>query len=99
MIVHLLPGAIGDIESIADCLGRDNPVLAMTIIRELQEKCMSLANMPLAFPLVSRCGHYDIRHRVHGNDQIFYRVVHADERIDIVHVLHGSRNYAEILYL
>jgi plasmid stabilization system protein ParE len=40
-----------------------------------------------------------VRHRVHGNYQIFYRVLgQPTERIDVIHVLHGARDFAAILF-
>ena len=98
MIVHLLPEAIVDLETIGDYIAQDNPRRAVTFIQELRDKCLSLADMPLAFPVVPRYERYGIRHRVYGNYQIFYRVIESDDRIDVVHILHSARNYAAILF-
>ncbi len=98
MIVHLLPEAIADLETVGDYIALDNPRRAVTFIQELRDKCLSLADMPYAFPVVPRYERFGIRHRVYGNYQIFYRVVESDERIDIVHILHSARNYAAILF-
>ncbi|AJP56679.1 plasmid stabilization protein [Pandoraea vervacti] len=98
MIVHLLPEAIVDLETVGDYIALDNPRRAVTFIQELRDKCLSLADMPYAFPVVPRYERFGIRHRVYGNYQIFYRVVESDERIDIVHILHSARNYAAILF-
>jgi plasmid stabilization system protein ParE len=55
--------------------------------------------MALAFPVVPRYEDCGVRHRVHGNYQIFYRIVgQPAERIDVIHVLHGARNYGAILF-
>ncbi len=98
MIVHLLPEAIVDLETVGDYIALDIPRRAVTFIQELRDKCLSLADMPYAFPVVPRYERFGIRHRVYGNYQIFYRVVESDERIDIVHILHSARNYAAILF-
>ncbi|AJC17995.1 type II toxin-antitoxin system RelE/ParE family toxin [Pandoraea sputorum] len=98
MIVHLLPEAIVDLENVGDYIALDNPRRAVTFIQELRDKCLSLADMPYAFPIVPRYERFGIRHRIYGNYQIFYRVVESDERIDIVHILHSARNYAAILF-
>ncbi|VVE42462.1 plasmid stabilization protein [Pandoraea horticolens] len=98
MIVHLLPEAILDLETIGDYIAQDNPRRAVTFIQELRDKCLSLADMPLAFPVVPRYERYGIHHRVYGNYQIFYRVIESDDRIDVVHTLHSARNYAAILF-
>ncbi|UVA80748.1 type II toxin-antitoxin system RelE/ParE family toxin [Pandoraea commovens] len=98
MIVHLLPEAIVDLETVGDYIALDNPRRAVAFIQELRDRCLSLADMPYAFPVVPRYERFGIRHRVYGNYQIFYRVVESDERIDIVHILHSARNYAAILF-
>ena len=59
---------------------------------------MTLADMPLFFPLIPRYEERRIRHRVHGNYQIFYRVVEADDRIDVLRILNSRRDYLSILF-
>ncbi|SAL07921.1 plasmid stabilization system protein [Caballeronia arationis] len=54
MIVRILPAAEAELEAIGDYIARDNPRRALSFVRELHDKCMSLADMPLAYPLVPR---------------------------------------------
>jgi toxin ParE1/3/4 len=99
MIVALLPDAEIELEDIADYIARENPSRALSSVREIREKCLSLATMPYAFPLVPRYEERGVRCRGHGRYLIFYRVIDAPaERIDILHVLHTARDYAEILF-
>lgn len=99
MIVRILPAAEAELEAIGDYIARDNPRRAVSFVRELRDKCLSLADMALAFPLVPRYEDLGVRHRVHGNYQIFYRVIgQPAERIDVIHVLHGARDFAAILF-
>ncbi|MDR6449622.1 plasmid stabilization system protein ParE [Paraburkholderia terricola] len=99
MIVRILPAAEAELEAIGDYIARDNPLRAVSFVRELRDRCMGLADMPLAFPLVPRYEDRGVRHRVHGNYQIFYRVVgQPAERIDVIHVLHSARDSALILF-
>ncbi len=99
MMVRLTPLAEAELEAIADYIARDNPRRALSFVQELRDRCLSLADMPLAFPLVPRYEDRGIRHRVHGNYQIFYRVVgDPPARIDVLHVLHSARNYAALLF-
>jgi toxin ParE1/3/4 len=99
MIVRLLPAAEAELEAIGDYIALDSPARAVAFVRELREKCMSLASMPLLFPLVPRYEDRGVRHRVHGNYQIFYRVMgQPAERIDVIHILHGARDQAAILF-
>ncbi|KVN88596.1 plasmid stabilization protein [Burkholderia ubonensis] len=99
MIVRLSDVAIAELEAIADYIARDTPRRAVTFVREIRDKCVSLAEMPFAFPLVPRFERHGVRHRVYGNYQIFYRVVgDPPTQIDILHVLHGARDYAAVLF-
>jgi plasmid stabilization system protein ParE len=99
MIVRLTPLAEAELEAIADYIARDNPRRALTFVQGLRDRCLSLAEMPLAFPLVPRYESYGIRHRVHGNYQIFYRIVGDPPTcIDVLHVLPSARNYAALLF-
>jgi len=99
IVVRLTPLAEAELEAIADYIARDNPRRALSFVQELRDRCLSLADMPLAFPLVPRYEDRGIRHRVHGNYQIFYRVVgDPPARIDVLHVLHSACNYAALLF-
>ena len=99
MIVTLLPDAEAELEDIADYIARDNPSRALSFIREIREKCLSLGTIPHAFPLVPRYEERGVRCRGHGRYLIFYRVIgEPPDRIDILHVLHSSLDYAEILF-
>ncbi len=99
IVVRLTPLAETELEAIADYIARDNPRRALSFVQELRDRCLSLADMPLAFPLVPRYEDRGIRHRVHGNYQIFYRVMgDPPARIDVLHVLHSARNYAALLF-
>ncbi|NWB83605.1 type II toxin-antitoxin system RelE/ParE family toxin [Pseudomonas gingeri] len=92
MIVQLTDEAEGDLERIGDYIAQDNPLRALSFINELRDKCLSLADMHQAFPLVPR---YGIRRRVHESYAIFYRV--EANRVVVVHILHGAMDYAAIL--
>lgn len=99
MIVRILPEAEFDLEEIGDSIALDSPRRALTFVQELRDKCMSLADMPFAFPLIPRYENRGVRHRVYGNYQIFYRVIgRPPERVDVVHVLNSKRNYIAILF-
>src|SRR5690554_4157819 len=96
MIVHLTDEAVRNLESIGDYIAQDSPTRALTFVRELREKCLSLADRPLAFPLVPHYESHGIRRRVHGNYLIFYHT--EADRITVLHVLHGAMDYAAILF-
>lgn len=51
MKVRFTRSAETDLADIADWIARDNPARAITFIRELRAKCMSLADRPERFPV------------------------------------------------
>lgn len=96
MRVRITAEAESDLERIVDYIARDHPRRAQSFIEELRDKCLSLADTPLAFPLVARYERFGVRRRVHGNYLIFYRA--GESEIVILHVLHGAMDYAGILF-
>ncbi|MGX5831993.1 type II toxin-antitoxin system RelE/ParE family toxin [Mesorhizobium sp. 43Arga] len=96
MKVRFTTEAKADLRQIADYIAKDNPPRALSFVDELEQKCLTLATSPKAFPLVPRYERHEIRRRVHGNYLIFYRV--NGEQVVIVHVLHGAMDYADILF-
>jgi toxin ParE1/3/4 len=96
MIVVITEAAEADLEAIGDWIAADNPARALTFVLELRDRCLALADMPRAYPLVPRYEHLGVRRRSHRDYLIFYRI--AGERIEVLHVLHGARDYEPILF-
>jgi toxin ParE1/3/4 len=96
MVVIITGPAEADLENIADYIAAQNPIRALSFVRELRDRCDALADAPRAYPLVPRYEHFGIRRRPHGNYLIFYRV--DDETIEVVHILHGARDYQRLLF-
>ena len=96
MIVELTAEAEADFEAIGDDIAQDNPVRALSFVRELSRSCLELADMPEAWPIIPRYEHQGVRRRVHGRYLIFYRV--AEGRITILHVLNGAMDVEAILF-
>ena len=96
MIVELTAAAEADLEAIGDYIAQDNPVRALSFVRELSRSCLELTDMPEAWPIVPRYEHHGVRRRVHGRYLIFYRV--SDGRITILHVLNGAMDVEAILF-
>jgi toxin ParE1/3/4 len=96
MIVHISAEAEADPESIGDYIARDNPRGALSFVQELRVKCMDLADIARAFPLVPRYEQHGVRHRVHGNYLIFYR--EEGGKLIVLHILHGAMDYALLLF-
>lgn len=96
MIVQFAAEAESDLERIADYIASDSPERAISFIGELRTACLGLAEFPRRFPLVPRYAEHEVRHRVHGNHLIFYRVETGS--VTVLHVLHGAMDYAAILF-
>ena len=96
MKVVISEAAEADIEAIGDWIAQENPTRALTFAQELRQRCQTLSDMPRGYPLVPRYEHTGVRRRLHGNYLIFYRIV--GKRIQVLHVLHGARDYEPILF-
>ena len=96
MIVVITDEAEADLERIGDNIAADNPVRAVTFVRDLRETCEALADAPRGYPLVPCHERTGIRRRPRGNYLIFYRV--GIDIIEVLHVLHGAQNYERILF-
>jgi toxin ParE1/3/4 len=97
VIVVLTGEAEADLERIGDHIAQDDPVRAVTFVRELRRRCERLADAPKAFPLVPRYEKTGVRRRVYGNYLIFYRI--GSRTIDVIHILHGAMDYERLLFL
>jgi toxin ParE1/3/4 len=96
MIVRLAAEAERDLEEIGDHIARDNPARAAGFVRELRAACLGLSAFAERFPLVPRYENEGVRHRVHGNYLIFYRV--EEDAVIVIHVLHGATDYGDVLF-
>jgi toxin ParE1/3/4 len=96
VIVVITAEAESDLEQIATYLAGQSVEIALGFVQELREKCESLADAPRGYPLVPRHEHLGIRRRPFGNYLIFYRV--ASDAIEVVHILHGARDYEPLLF-
>jgi toxin ParE1/3/4 len=96
MRVILTDEAEADFERLGDYIAADNPRRAASFVRELQERCYELANMPLAYPLLAHHGDTGIRRRSHGRYGIFYRV--NEDTVEVLHVLNSAQDVDRILF-
>ncbi len=96
MIVVVTAEAEADLEQIAAYVAEQSPRSALTLVRELRERCESLLDAPRGYPLVPRYEHLGIRRRPFGRFLIFYRV--SQDAIEVIHILHGARDYESLLF-
>ncbi|MDH0864062.1 type II toxin-antitoxin system RelE/ParE family toxin [Mitsuaria sp. GD03876] len=97
MKVRLQPEALNDLREIAAYIDRANPRRAASFAAELREKIEQLSTMGRSFRVVPRYAVSGLRRRVHGAYQILYLANEELERVDVLRVLHSSRNLAELL--
>ena len=83
------PRAGLDLEEIGDYIARDNPIRAISFLRELERQCQRIAKRPAAFPVRDDLA-AGIRMAVHGKYLIFFRVM--DKTVRVERVIHGARN-------
>lgn len=96
MQVVLTDEAVRDLEEIGDYIARDSPVRARTFVSELLAAALRIGDTPQGFLLVPRYERHGVRRLVHGAYLIFYRV--EDDRVSIIHILHGARDYEALLF-
>jgi toxin ParE1/3/4 len=96
MIVRLLPEAEDDLESIADYIARDDPIRAISFTAELRAKVNGLSGMAESFPLARLVRHPHIRRRTYRRYGIFYSINASEPCVDVLRILHGSRDVTKI---
>jgi len=90
MKVILTQSALADLRDIGHWIALDDPDRSVMFIGELRSKCLGLADRPLLYPLAPEIGQ-GVRKRRHHRYLILYRT--AGDRIEILHVVHGARDY------
>lgn len=88
--------AKASLREIALFIARDNADRALSFLRDLESVARQLGDAPLSFPLVPRYEHHGIRRRPYRGYLIFYRV--EDDRVAIIDVVHGARDYESLLF-
>jgi toxin ParE1/3/4 len=97
MKVIIAREAIEDLVTIGEYIGRSNPARSDTFVEELYERCFALSDTPHAFARIEHRTDREIRRRPHGRYVILYEI-YAD-RVDVLRILHGARDYVKILFL
>jgi toxin ParE1/3/4 len=87
------PTAQRDIDQIGEVIARDNPVRALSFVRELRARIRDAARNPLLYRERTelRDGLRAIRH---GNYMIYF--VFDGDLVDILRVWHGARDENEL---
>jgi plasmid stabilization system protein ParE len=86
MKIEYSPSVEGDLEAVADYIGRDNPRRALTFVLEIYEEIKAIGRHPLHYRLrpelgadarLARVGRYVILFRISGNIVRIERVVYG----------------------
>lgn len=84
-----------DLNAIADYIAQDNPVRAVTFIREIRHKLAEIRDTPYLYQLRPDIGD-EARLAVVGNYTILFRVVH-DQLVRIERIVYGARSLPDML--
>ncbi len=95
MKVVLTESALADLDEIADWIGRDDLDRAEAFVESLRRKCATLSRHPRRHSTVPRISGVELRKLTYRDYLIFYLVL--DERVEVVHILHGARDWAALL--
>ena len=82
--------AENDLEAIGDYIAADNPRRAVGFIRELRDHCTALAHAPERV-VVDEMDGLAVRMAVHGNYNIYFLWLEAEEAVFILHIRHSAR--------
>lgn len=78
-----------DLEGIGDFIATDNPERALSFVQELRQRCATITDVPLAYPLREEFGK-GVRLAAHRRYLVLYQVARSDVRVE--RILQGSRN-------
>ena len=87
MRLAFTPLAEQDLEAIADYIAADNPVRALSFVRELRTQCQRITLNPPGYRLRPELGDR-IRSCAHGHHVIFFES--NSDVVVIVRILHGA---------
>jgi toxin ParE1/3/4 len=89
-----LPAALADLKAITLYIAEDNPDRAITFVEELRAKAQQALERPESFPARDDLSP-GLRVARHGRYLLFFHKV--EDEIQIVRVMHGARDLAQIL--
>ena len=93
MRAYLTPQAEADLEEIGDYIALDNPLRAVSFIREIREHCEKIGEGPQHYVARPELG-AQLRSCAHGNYVIFFEPF--EDGALILRVLQGARNFPDI---
>lgn len=83
--------ASGNLQAIHDYIAEDSRIYAARFIRSLIDATTRLEKMPRCGRVVPELESYDFREVIYHNYRIVYRIIDDSDDVEILAVLHGSR--------
>lgn len=96
MKVVLTWKARADLAGIAEYVAADSPRSAVSFVRELVAAARQIGQTPRGYALLRDHTEFGIRRKPYKAYSIFYWIV--ENRVDILHILHGARDYEAVLF-
>ena len=97
--VIFLQAALDDLEQIVAYIAQDNVNAALRLHDRIVETANKLSDFPMIGRLVpdEKIGKHGFRMIGHGNYIMFYKVYDNDNKVVVLRVLHGARDYPSLL--
>lgn len=89
--------ALHALDGVFEYISRDAPVYAQNFVQRLMAAVDHLEQHPLSGRIVPDLARDDIREIIYQHYRIIYWVS-SDEQIDIISVVHGSRDLSQVSY-
>lgn len=84
--------AIGQLAAIHEYIEQTSPEYAQRIVDQLTSRSIQIAKFPLSGRTVPEYRLREIRELIEGSYRIIYLVKEADDRIEVLSVVHHSRD-------
>ena len=84
--------ATSNLEAIFNYIAKDSKIYAARYVKALIQATKKLESMPRRGRIVPELENPELREVIYRNYRIVYRVVGADDDIEILAVIHGARD-------
>jgi toxin ParE1/3/4 len=88
--------ALKDLNSIFDYIASDSLFYAERFTRSLINSTLKLEKMPKSGRIIPEFAQDNLREIIYHNYRIVYKIINS-ETIDILSIIHSSRNFIDIL--
>lgn len=89
--VTWLPGAIDDLNSIANYIAPDSPVHAASVVSRMLASATEASLLPYSCGRVQECEDQCVRQRIVFSYRLIFRIHESRNEIEVLTVIHGAR--------